>query len=220
MQTTVSLTNAVRQITAGSNEGSPKWLTIARNQDVLNYGAQQASVNNPDLFNTDCSVMPVIAYLVGPPGRDARPRGRRPAPPSPTRTATAIASSCSPPAAPASRPPPTSWCARPGRRCCCWSTLAVIVLCFITFRSWRAVVVAVVPLVVTSVLCEALMVCAGHRRQGRDAAGDRARRRHRRRLRAVPAERAARAAARGRDAGRGLPHARCSSPARWWCWSA
>ena len=30
---------------------------------MLNYGAQQACVNNPDLFNTDCSVMPVIAYL-------------------------------------------------------------------------------------------------------------------------------------------------------------
>jgi predicted RND superfamily exporter protein len=38
---------------------------------------------------------------------------------------------------------------------------AVIVLCFITFRSWRAVVVAVVPLVITSVLCEALMVALG-----------------------------------------------------------
>jgi len=38
---------------------------------------------------------------------------------------------------------------------------AVIVLCFITFRSWRAVVVAVVPLVITSVLCEALMVMLG-----------------------------------------------------------
>ena len=63
VQTTASLADAVRQITAGSNEGNPKWLTIARNQDVLNYGAQQASVNNPDLFNTDCSVMPVIAYL-------------------------------------------------------------------------------------------------------------------------------------------------------------
>src|SRR6478752_382589 len=50
VQTTASLTNAVRQITAGSNEGAPKWLTIARNQDVLNYGAQQASVNNPDLL--------------------------------------------------------------------------------------------------------------------------------------------------------------------------
>jgi hypothetical protein len=35
---------------------------------------------------------------------------------------------------------------------------AVIILCFITFRSWRAVVVAVIPLMSTSVLCEALMV--------------------------------------------------------------
>ena len=38
---------------------------------------------------------------------------------------------------------------------------AVIVLCFVTFRSWRAVVVAVVPLVITSILCEALMVALG-----------------------------------------------------------
>jgi hypothetical protein len=38
---------------------------------------------------------------------------------------------------------------------------AVIVLCFITFRSWRAVIVAVVPLAITSILCEALMVWLG-----------------------------------------------------------
>jgi predicted RND superfamily exporter protein len=38
---------------------------------------------------------------------------------------------------------------------------AVAVLCFITFRSWRAVVVAIVPLIVTSVLAEALMVALG-----------------------------------------------------------
>ncbi len=47
VQTTVALTNAVRQITAGTYEGSPKWLTIARNQDMLNYGAQQASATTP-----------------------------------------------------------------------------------------------------------------------------------------------------------------------------
>jgi hypothetical protein len=46
----VSLVDAARQITAGSFEGNPKWLTINRNQDVLNYAAQNASVNNPDLF--------------------------------------------------------------------------------------------------------------------------------------------------------------------------
>jgi hypothetical protein len=37
----------------------------------------------------------------------------------------------------------------------------VVVLCFVTFRSWRTVVVAVLPLVVTSLLAEALMVALG-----------------------------------------------------------
>jgi predicted RND superfamily exporter protein len=35
---------------------------------------------------------------------------------------------------------------------------AVVLLCFLTFRSWRAVVVALIPLALTSLLCEALMV--------------------------------------------------------------
>jgi uncharacterized protein len=38
---------------------------------------------------------------------------------------------------------------------------AVALLCFITFRSWRAVLVAMLPLVLTSVLAEALMVALG-----------------------------------------------------------
>jgi predicted RND superfamily exporter protein len=160
VQTTASLTNAVRQITAGSNEGAPKWLTIARNQDVLNYGAQQASVNNPDLFNTDCSVMPVIAYLadhraetldrvVAASSEFAAAHG------TPERQFLLAAGSAGIEAA-------TNIVVRKA-----WVQMlllvyaAVIVLCFITFRSWRAVVVAVVPLVITSVLCEALMVALG-----------------------------------------------------------
>ncbi|HEV8690924.1 MAG TPA: MMPL family transporter, partial [Ideonella sp.] len=42
-----------------------------------------------------------------------------------------------------------------------WVYGAVVVLCWLTFRSWRAVVVAVLPLVLTSILCEALMVGLG-----------------------------------------------------------
>jgi predicted RND superfamily exporter protein len=42
-----------------------------------------------------------------------------------------------------------------------WVYAAVLVLCWITFRSWRAVLVAVLPLVLTSILCEALMVWLG-----------------------------------------------------------
>ena len=160
VQTTAALTNAVRNITAGSNEGAPKWLTIARNQDVLNYGAQQASVNNPDLFNTDCSVMPVIAYLsdhraetldrvVQVSGDFAQAHS------TPERQFLLAAGSAGIEAA-------TNIVVRKA-----WVQMlllvygAVIVLCFITFRSWRAVVVAVVPLVITSILCEALMVALG-----------------------------------------------------------
>jgi len=160
VQTTSALTNAVRQITAGSNEGSPKWLTIARNQDVLNYGAQQASVNNPDLFNTDCSVMPVIAYLAD---HRAETLDRV------VQASSAFAAEHSTDerkfllaAGSAGIEAATNIVVRQA-----WTQMlllvyaAVIVLCFITFRSWRAVVVAVVPLVLTSVLCEALMVGLG-----------------------------------------------------------
>jgi len=38
---------------------------------------------------------------------------------------------------------------------------AVALLCFVVFRSWRAVVVALLPLALTSILCEALMVTLG-----------------------------------------------------------
>ena len=62
-QETASLADAVRQITAGSFEGSPKWLTLSRDQAVLDYAAQQAVTRNPELFDVDCAVMPVVAYL-------------------------------------------------------------------------------------------------------------------------------------------------------------
>jgi uncharacterized protein len=156
----VFLGNAVRQITAGSYEGSPKWLTIARNQDVLNYAAQQASVNNPDLFNTECSVMPVIAYLsdhraatlervVEASAQFAAGHGVE------ERQFLLAAGSAGIEAA-------TNIVVRKAwLQMLLYVYLAVIALCFITFRSWRAVIVAVVPLAVTSILCEALMVALG-----------------------------------------------------------
>ncbi|MFO1270389.1 MAG: MMPL family transporter [Rubrivivax sp.] len=160
VQTTVSLANAVRQITAGSNEGAPKWLTIARNQDVLNYGAQQASVNNPDLFNTDCSVMPVIAYLAD---HRAATLDRV------VQAADAFAADHADEdrrfllaAGSAGIEAATNIVVRKAWvQMLLWVYAAVVLLAFVTFRSWRAVLVAVVPLVVTSVLCEALMVALG-----------------------------------------------------------
>ncbi len=160
VQTTVSLADAARQITAGSFEGNPKWLTINRNQDILNYAAQQASSNNPDLFNTDCSVMPVIAYLsdhkadtltrvVNASADFAEKHNDK------DRQFLLAAGSAGIEAA------TNIVVKRAWVEMLIYVYLAVIVLCFITFRSWRAVVVAVVPLMITSVLCEALMVALG-----------------------------------------------------------
>lgn len=160
VQTTVSLPDAVRQATAGAYEGSFKWLTLARNQSTLNFAASQSMVNNPELANSDCSVMPVIAYL-----RDHK-----------AETLDRVASTASQFAAAHSNDQQkfllaagsagieaaTNMVVRDANRTMLlYVYAAVIVLCFITFRSWRAVVVAVIPLMITSVLCEALMVALG-----------------------------------------------------------
>ena len=144
VQTTVSLPDAVRRITAGSYEGSPKWLTIARNQDVLNYGAQQASVNNPDLFNTECSVMPVIAYLADHRAetldRVVQASADFAAAHSTKEHQFLLAAGSAGIDAATNIVVKKAW-----TQMLLLVYAAVIVLCFITFRSWRAVVVAVVP---------------------------------------------------------------------------
>jgi predicted RND superfamily exporter protein len=160
VQTTVSLADAARQITAGSFEGNPKWLTINRNQDVLNFAAQESSTSNPDLFNISCSVMPVIAYLsdhkagtlermVNATADFAEKHSDK------DRQFLLVAGSAGIEAA------TNIVVKKANTTMLLYVYAAVIVLCFITFRSWRAVVVAVVPLALTSILCEALMVWLG-----------------------------------------------------------
>ena len=160
VQATVSLADSVRQITAGSFEGSPKWLTINRNQDVLNFAGQQTSVNNPDLFNLDCSVMPVIAYLSDHKAEtlDRVVEATRAfAAQHDTKDRTFLLA-----AGTAGIEAATNIVVRDANRTMLlYVYAAVIVLCFVTFRSWRAVIVAVVPLAITSILCEALMVALG-----------------------------------------------------------
>ena len=190
VQTTVFLGNAVRQITAGSNEGSPKWQTIARNQDVLNYGAQQASVNNPDLFNNDCSVMPVIAYLADHKAETLRRRTRHAGAPVPARRRQ---------------------CRHRGgdehRRArrepqhavlCVWRRDPAVFHHVSQLARGRRRHRAADPDVDFVRSADGR---ARHGRESRDAAGHCAGRRHRRRLRAVPAVDPARAAARRCAAG-------------------
>ncbi|WP_447740200.1 efflux RND transporter permease subunit [Pseudomonas laurentiana] len=160
VQTTVSLANAVRQITAGTYEGNPRLNSLQRNQDVLNYAAQQASVNAPELFNNDCSLMPVIAYL-----KDHRADTLAQVAAVAEQFAQANSSAEHQfllAAGSAGIEAATNVVVREANhRMLLLVYLAVTLFCLVTFRSWRATLVAILPLMLTSVLCEALMVAMG-----------------------------------------------------------
>jgi len=160
VQATVSLADSVKRVTAGTYEGTTKWYTLSRNQEILNYGAQQAIQNTPDLTNAECSVMPVIAFL-----KDHK-----------AATLEQVSSTVErfiaenpvadvellPAAGSAGVEAAVNQVVRKA-----WLEMlayiygAVAILCLIAFRSWRAVLVALLPLALTSLLCEALMVGLG-----------------------------------------------------------
>lgn len=160
VQGTLSLVNGVRQLTAGSYDASPKFYTLLRNQAVLTGAARQASVNNPDLYNADCSVMPVLAFL-----KDHKADNLEQV----LRTAQDFAQSNNDAdvrfelaAGSAGIEAATNIVVQQANRTMLLAVYAAVVaLCLLAFRSWRATVVAVLPLVLTSILCEALMVVLG-----------------------------------------------------------
>jgi predicted RND superfamily exporter protein len=160
VQATASLADGVARLTSALFEASPKWLTVSHNQGLVNTAVLRAQDANPDLINSDCSVIPVIAYLTD----------HRAATLSRVLTATEqfaaehdSADLRFLPAAGVSGIAAVTNIVvhKANRLMMLYVYLAVVLLCWITFRSWRAVVVAVLPLVLTSVLCEALMVALG-----------------------------------------------------------
>lgn len=154
VETTSSLAGLAKVANAGMNEGSMKWFEMPRSQDMLNAIITRAP---REMFNQNCDLLTVYAYL-----KDHK-----------ADTLTSVVNTVE------------SFAARYGSdeirflnaagnagieaatnivvkkanvQMLFLVYAAVIVLAFITFRSWRAVVCAVVPLMITSVLCEALMV--------------------------------------------------------------
>ena len=59
VQSAVSMVTVSRQMIKGMNEGNLKWETLSRNQDVLNNSIARAD----GLYNADCSVAPVLVFL-------------------------------------------------------------------------------------------------------------------------------------------------------------
>ncbi|HSW03557.1 efflux RND transporter permease subunit [Aquabacterium sp.] len=160
VQDVISLPEVVRRYTAGGFEGAPKWMTLPRNQTLVNQGVRPALLNNPELSNQGCAITPVIAYLA-----DHKAETLQRVLGIAERFAAQHDSAglqFLPAAGSAGIEAVTNIVVRQANRTMLVLLYgAVALLCFITFRSWRAVVVALVPLLITSVMCEALMVLLG-----------------------------------------------------------
>jgi len=160
VQFTTSLADNVIATASGLNEGNPKWLGIPRNSSLIGGAINWIASDMPEAVDKSCSVIPLVAYL-----RDHKAETLNGVVAAVEEFARAhddkdlkflLA------AGPAGIEAVTNIVVRNSVLKMYLAVYgAVAVLCFVTFRSWRAVVVAIVPLVMTSILCKALMVGLG-----------------------------------------------------------
>ena len=151
---TTSLAALSKQAAAGMNEGSMTWYEIPRNQGLLNAIITRAP---RELFNQNCDLLTVYVYL-----KDHKADTLT----SVVQTVERFAATHNTDqiqflnaAGNAGIEAATNIVVkRSNVQMLFLVYAAVIALCFITFRSWRAVVCTVLPLMLTSILCEALMV--------------------------------------------------------------
>jgi predicted RND superfamily exporter protein len=157
VEATLSVTDLAKRMTAGLSEGSLLWYELIPNQDTLNSIFNQAPVG---FFNQKCSMLPLYAFL-----QDHRADTLQ-------RVAAATESFAAGnrnkdvqirlAAGNAGIELATNLVVKQASHTMLlWVYGAVMLLSLITFRSVRAVVVAIVPLMLTSILAEALMVKLG-----------------------------------------------------------
>ncbi len=160
VQKTVSAADAIKMLTVGTCEGNPKWYSISRNQKTLNFALTYSLQNTPELSNMDVSVMPIISYLkdhkaktletvIGVVENYAKEHN------TDKRQFLLAAGNAGIEAA------TNAVVKKSNIKMLATVYIAVIIMCFIAFRTWRAVIVAVIPLIFTSIICETLMVLLG-----------------------------------------------------------
>ncbi|MEO8644217.1 MMPL family transporter [Pseudomonas sp.] len=157
VQRTASLADTVRAYTSGGFEGSPKWFTISDNKGVVWPQVNNALVWNSEFLNSECSLIPVLAYLsdhkaatLAAVVKVASDFSQQHS--TPEREFLLAAGSAGVEAA-------TNIMVKNVQLEMLLAVYAAVaLLCLLTFRSWRAVVVAILPLILTSLLAEALMV--------------------------------------------------------------
>ncbi len=160
VQTTVSVGSLTRLYTAAGFEGSEKWMTISRDMYTNNDAVDYIYNSFPEMMNEARSIAPIIAFLADHKAEtltrvvetvEAFSKEHN----TDERKFLLAAGNSGIEAA-------TNIAVKKANRMMLFCVYGVVILmCFITFRSWRAVVVAVIPLIMTSILCEALMVLLG-----------------------------------------------------------
>ncbi len=156
VQSAKSLVTGTKRVLVGFNESNPRWSTIVADDRVLNDATSQLS----DLYSADCDLVPVFVFLSDHKAQtltrvtDAVKAFRRQYQRDDVQILLASGNAgieaASNDVIAASKNPMLGLVYG-----------VVIVLSFIAFRSWRPVVCIVVPLVLTSMLCEALMTVLG-----------------------------------------------------------
>ncbi len=157
VQSSVSLADLSKRITSGLNEGNPKWRAVSRNQFVIN--ASLAFVPG-GLMNSDCSLLPVILFL-----DDHKAETL-------TRVSDAVEQFAENynsdslqyllAAGNAGFEAATNQViARAQYEMLAWVYGVVSLLCLLTFRSVKTVLCIILPLALTSLLCQALMALMG-----------------------------------------------------------
>lgn len=147
-----------REIMMGINEGFPKWQSMFRNQDTINYAVNElVTVGYAD---AGCSIWPMLIYLADHKAAtltrvvDALESFNKEWESTDIQFLGAAGSSGFEAAT-------NIIVKKANREMLYYVYAAVIVLCLLTFRSIPGVICAVLPLMLTSILCEALMVYLG-----------------------------------------------------------
>lgn len=157
VESTLSLAGFSKQISASLNEGSMKWYELVPNQNALNSVIVKAP---RDLFNQACDLLSVFVFL-----KDHKSETLKEvvdvveefSKDNNKEDLTLLLGAGNGGIEAATN----MVVEQANRTMLIWVYGAVVVLCYVTFRSWRAVVCAILPLVMTSILVEALMVWLG-----------------------------------------------------------
>jgi hypothetical protein len=153
----MAATTVSKLVATGFNEGNLKWSTISRDQRALN------TTFNPmpeALLNRDCSLLPVALFLEDHKAEtlqrvvDAAQQFAEANNTDGLRFVLAAGNAGIEAAT-------NQEIAKSQQRILALVYAVVCLLVFISFRSWRAVVCIVVPLMLTSALCQALMTALG-----------------------------------------------------------